>query len=182
MSDVWYGEIDRGWTLFLDRDGVINRKLENDYVKRVEDFVFLSGVLSSLQILADVFGRIVVVTNQQGIGKGLMTEGALHGIHEYMLNKVHQHGGRIDAVYHCPGLEVDNPPCRKPNTGMALEAQRQFPQIDFTRSVMVGDSPSDMEFGQRLGMKCVRIGASDPVHEMCSGLSQFASLVNSSIN
>lgn len=155
--------IDRSWTLFLDRDGVINQRIAGDYVKRVEEFVFLDGVLEALQLLATQFGRIVVVTNQQGIGKGAMTEADLSAIHTHMLAEVGKAGGRIDAVFHCPSVEADNPPCRKPNTGMALEAQAQFSDIIFAKSIMVGDSPSDMEFGRRLGMRCAFIGHSTEV-------------------
>jgi histidinol-phosphate phosphatase family protein len=149
--------INKDWTLFLDRDGVINKKLENDYVKHWIEFEFLDGTLDALKILSSVFGKIVVVTNQQGIGKGIYRTEDLELIHKNMLYEVNYLGGRIDKVYFSPYLDSANHPTRKPGTGMALAAKNDFPQIDFTKSIIVGDSMSDMEFGKALGMKTVFI-------------------------
>jgi len=148
---------DRSWTLFLDRDGVINRRIPGAYVADSEEFEFLPGVLDALRFFADVFDKIVIVTNQQGIGKGLMTEAQLSGVHAHMQKQIEQSGGRIDAIYYCPYLAKDNPDCRKPNIGMALQAQADFPEIDFQKSIIVGDSVTDMEFGLKLKMKTVFI-------------------------
>jgi histidinol-phosphate phosphatase family protein len=175
----WLSEIDQRWTLFLDRDGVINEKLEGDYVKHIDEFHFINRTLEAMELLANRFGVIVIVTNQQGIGKGLMSEEELLGIHQYMLSEVFNHGGRVDGVFYCPYLAEDDPSCRKPKTGMAFEARDRFPEIDFKRSVMVGDSVSDMEFGHRLGMKCVRVGHSDEQHLSVPSLFHFASAISS---
>ncbi|MBE0639485.1 MAG: HAD family hydrolase [Bacteroidales bacterium] len=156
MTSVISG-ISKQWTLFLDRDGVINERLVDDYVKRWEDFVFTPGALQSFREFDAAFGKIVVVTNQQGVGKGLMTEDELNLIHSQMVNAVNREGGRIDKVYYCTKLEHERPFCRKPNPGMALQAKRDFPEIHFKRSVMAGDSLSDLRFGKRLGMKTVLI-------------------------
>ena len=147
--------IDKSWTLFLDRDGVINRRLLDDYVKRWDEFEFLPGVKEAIAKLSRIFGRVVIVSNQQGIGKGLMTEKDLDHIHSMMVHEIEEAGGRIDAIYHCPELKEKNPECRKPKPGMALQAQKDFPEIDFEKSVMIGDSESDIEFGKRLGMLTV---------------------------
>lgn len=144
-------------TLFLDRDGVINERIPGDYVRNWDEFTFLDGVLEALNILARKFNRIVVVTNQQGIAKGLMTEEDLNKVHEQMVLEIQQSGGKIDKVYFCPLSEKLNPHCRKPNPGMAEQAQKDFPEIDFEQSIMVGDSISDIEFGKRLKMKTVFI-------------------------
>ena len=149
--------INKDWTLFLDRDGVINKKLENDYVKHWIEFEFLDGTLDALKILNSVFGKIVVVTNQQGIGKGIYRTEDLELIHKNMLYEVNYLGGRIDKVYFSPYLDSANHPTRKPGTGMAMAAKKDFPQIDFTKSIIVGDSMSDMEFGRALCMKTVFI-------------------------
>lgn len=149
------------WTLFLDRDGVLNRRLIGRYVQRVEEFEILPGVLESLSKLAKMFPRIVIVTNQQGIGKGLMTEGDLHEIHRYFLEKVKQAGGRIDYIYYCPDLAGSGSLNRKPEPGMALQAQKDFPEIDFTRSIMVGDAFTDLEMGRAVGMINVWIAEED---------------------
>ncbi|MEZ4721657.1 MAG: HAD family hydrolase [Flavobacteriales bacterium] len=170
--------IDSSWTLFLDRDGVINKRIVDDYVKHYHEFEFLDGVLEALKLLNPVFDRIVVVTNQQGIGKGVMTERDLLAIHEHMLAEVFTEGGRIDAIFHCPELAENDPACRKPNTGMAIEAREQFPEIDFSKSIMVGDSDSDMEFGERLGMRCAFIGENS-AYEPFPALIHFAKRITS---
>jgi histidinol-phosphate phosphatase family protein len=145
------------WTLFLDRDGVINQRLVDNYVQRPEDFHFTDGSPEAIRIFARHFAKVFVVTNQQGIGKGLMTEAELAEIHKLMLSNIEKAGGRIDKVYHCPGLQKDRPLCRKPRIGMALVARRDFPEIRFTKSIMAGDTKSDMIFGKRLKMKTVLI-------------------------
>ena len=145
------------WTLFLDRDGVINRKLKNDYVKKWEEFEFLPGVKPALKMLAATFGRIVIVTNQQGIGKGIFTEEDLANTHARMLEIINSEGGRIDKIYFSPALEQENSHYRKPNTGMADLASKDFPEICSGRSVIVGDSISDIIFGKRMGMFTVFI-------------------------
>ncbi len=147
--------------LFLDRDGVINKHLPGDYVKNIGQFEFLPGVLEAIVKFNQFFSRIVIVTNQQGIGKGLYTEEDLNMVHTFMLDKVKEAGGRIDAVYFCPSLEKNNDLCRKPNVGMGLQAKSDFPEIDFKQSVMIGDSLSDLQFGRNLGMFTIWI-SSDP--------------------
>ncbi|MFT5833125.1 MAG: D-glycero-D-manno-heptose 1,7-bisphosphate phosphatase [Cognaticolwellia sp.] len=147
--------IDKTWTLFLDRDGVINKRLVGNYVKSWSEFQFLDGVLESLEILNQKFQTIVIVTNQQGVGKGQMTMESVNAIHAQMLLEIEKNGGRIDKIYVCPALKHNNPKCRKPETGMGEQAQRDFSMIDFSKSVILGDSASDIEFGKRLGMKTV---------------------------
>ena len=146
------------WTLFLDRDGVINQRLPEDYVKSWEEFRFLPGVLEAMGRLSNLFGRIFIVTNQAGIEKGVLTHEGLETVHRQMMEYIQYHGGRVDEIYYCPYKADLDPFCRKPNPGMALEAQRDFPDVEFKRSVMVGDSDSDMAFGNRLGMKTILVG------------------------
>ena len=150
--------LNKDWTLFLDRDGVVNKRLIADYVKTPEEFVFIKGVPEALAALSGIFGRIFIVTNQQGIGKGLMTEEDLRIIHDRMVRSIERKGGFISKIYHCPELKKHNSPFRKPNTGMAEQAKLDFPEIDFSMSIMVGDSQADMEFGRRMGMKNVYVG------------------------
>ena len=145
------------WTLFLDRDGVINKKISNDYVKKWEDFQFIDGSLEAIKIFSRKFETIVIVTNQQGIGKGLMTEADLNSIHTRMLSEIEKGGGRINKIYHCPFLKESNSFLRKPNVGMALKAKKDFPQINFKRAIIVGDSISDLKFGNSLNFKKVYI-------------------------
>ena len=156
--------IDKRWTLFLDRDGVINKKLENDYVKHWIEFEFLEGSIDAIKYLASVFGKLVVVTNQQGIGKRLYRTEDLELIHKNMLYEIDYHGGRIDKVYFSPYLNSENHPTRKPAIGMALNAQKDFPEIDFKKSIVIGDSMSDMEFGRNAGMKTIFISEEKKQH------------------
>lgn len=169
--------ITKDWTLFLDRDGVINKKLDNDYVKHWIEFEFLEGVLDALKKMDTIFGKIVVVTNQQGIGKHLYRIEDLELIHKNMLYEITYLGGRIDKVYFSPYLNSENHPTRKPGIGMALQAQKDFPEIDFTKSIIVGDSLSDMEFGRNAGMKTAFISEEkkkdDRIDMQFSSLSEF---------
>ena len=154
--------IDRSWTLFLDRDGVINRRIPGDYVRNRDQFEFLPGVTEALASLSGYFGRIIVVSNQQGIGKGIMTASDLEEIHRLMRDEISRCGGRIDRVYYSPEVEKEDAVMRKPAPGMALAAKKDFPEIDFNRSVMVGDSLSDIKFGRELKMVTV-LATDDPV-------------------
>ena len=141
-------------TLFLDRDGVINRWLPGDYVKSWDQFAFLPGIRECLRKWAGHFQHIILVSNQRGVGKGVMTPEDLEKVHDRMLEEIRQAGGRIDAVYTCTELE-ENHPMRKPQTGMFLEARRDFPDIAPERSLMLGDSESDRHFADNCGMSFV---------------------------
>lgn len=150
-------QIDKSWTLFLDRDGVINHRPIGDYVKNWDEFEFLPGVLEAIKKLSGVFGKIIVVTNQQGIGKGLMTVEGLADIHQKMISEIEKYGGKVDAVYFCPNLKGEDENCRKPGTAMAQLAKKDFPEIILEKSIIAGDMESDMLFGRNAGMKTVFI-------------------------
>jgi D-glycero-D-manno-heptose 1,7-bisphosphate phosphatase len=154
LNDLY---IDRSWTLFLDRDGVINRKLPGDYVKTWTEFEFLPGVIPALVILRHVFGKLIIATNQQGIGKGLMTEEDLSFIHNQMQRELMLHNVTITRIYHSPHLASTNHFMRKPRPGMAFRAREEFPSIDLEKAIMVGDSESDIMFGKSAGMRTVLI-------------------------
>lgn len=143
--------IDKSWTLFIDRDGVINPEKKEDYILHVGEFSFYDGVLDAMPVFNQLFGTIVMVTNQKGIGKGLMTVEDLTGIHGYMLGEMEKHGGRIDKIYYAPDLD-SNAINRKPNPGMAHQAKADFPHINLSRSVMIGNKLSDMQFGRNAGI------------------------------
>lgn len=155
--------ISKEWTLFLDRDGVINHRLIDDYVKTWEDFKFIDGVLDAMKIFNLAFGKIIVVTNQQGIGKGLMRIETLEEIHKNMVLEVNKSGGKIDKIYFCPDLKESGSFCRKPQVGMGLKAKKDFREISFKKSIMAGDSLSDMKFGKRLKMTTVWISPNHSV-------------------
>jgi len=164
LSDLM---IDTSWSLFLDRDGVLNKRIVDGYVKRWEEFIWLPGVLDALKILSGLVGPVIVVSNQQGVGKGIMTEDALVKIHSMLINEVKKQDGRIDAIYYSPHLATSRAFMRKPDVGMGLRARKEFPGIQFRKSVMAGDSLSDMLFGRRLGMKTVFLSGN--MHDLRKG-------------
>ena len=139
-------------TVFLDRDGVINQKLENDYVKIWGEFRFLPGVKEAVRILNEKRYLVIVVTNQRGIARGLMTESDLKDIHRRMSTQFQKHGAHIDDIFYCPHDISDNCACRKPKAGMLIEAQKKW-DIDFSQSYIIGDSQSDIEAGKRVGCR-----------------------------
>ncbi len=154
----WKNTIDNDWTLFLDRDGVINVRIIDGYVTKIEEFEFLPGVIEAFKIFKNKFNRIIVVTNQQGVGKGLMTEDDVKEVHDFMINEVENHDGKIDKVYFCPQLKSVPDNYRKPSPKMAYMAKEDFPEIDLSKSIMIGDMNSDVEFGKNAGMMTVFIG------------------------
>ncbi|HLZ89530.1 MAG TPA: HAD-IIIA family hydrolase [Puia sp.] len=156
-----FQQIDASWTLFLDRDGVINIEKENSYILHYGEFVFYEGVTEALRRCAAVFGHIVVVTNQRGVGKGMMTAADLQDIHEKMIAEIVLAGGRISRIYFADSLDNAHP-LRKPQPGMAHAAQRDLPGIDLSRSIMIGNNISDMEFGRNAGMYTVFLGTTNP--------------------
>ncbi len=145
-------------TLFLDRDGVINVRIVDNYVTKPDDFILIDGVLDAMAIFARHFDHIFIVTNQQGVSKGLMTEDDLQLVHNYFLQQVAAAGGRVDKIYYCPELRSAHSFMRKPAIGMALQARREFPGVNLRQSVMVGDMESDMLFGRRARMTTVLVG------------------------
>lgn len=145
-----FNDIDNSWTLFLDRDGVINHQNMDGYILAWDEFIFYEGVLEAMSIFKGQFQHIFIVTNQRGVGKGHMTVDDLNNIHDQMQRSIEVAGGNINQVYFCPDVDA-NSAGRKPNTGMALQAQQEFPAIDLAKSIMVGNSMSDMEFGRNIG-------------------------------
>ena len=147
-------------TLFLDRDGVINRWLPGDYVRAWDQFAFLPGIRESLRKWAAKFRHVIVVSNQRGVGKGKMTQAELEAVHARMRAEITAAGGRIDAIYTCSELAQDHP-MRKPQTGMFQAACRDFPDIAPERSLMLGDSDYDRAFAANCGMGFVLMETAD---------------------
>ena len=146
--------------IFLDRDGVINRKLPEDaYVRNPAEFEFLPGAIEALSMMKDLGFLLVVTTNQRGIGRGFMTDRDLEAVHRHMRSELEKNCVALDGVYHCPHEVFVQCGCRKPEPGMILAACDDL-RVDLSRSYMVGDSPSDVTAGQRAGTRTVRIGAS----------------------
>lgn len=153
--------IDSTWTLFLDRDGVINHEKKMDYVYHYSEFIFYERVKEALNIFSHYFGMIILVTNQRGVGRGLMSENDLLDIHVRMLADIRNSGGRIDEIFYCTSTDNEHPN-RKPNPGMAYLAQKKFPPLDFKKSIMVGNNISDMQFGRNAGMFTIHVRTTHP--------------------
>lgn len=153
--------IDNNWTLFLDRDGVINHEIENGYVNTWQDFTFYDGAKKAFQIFAPQFKYIIIITNQRGVGRGITKIEDLYMVHQKMRDEITISGGRIDGIYFCTDVEK-NSLNRKPNAGMALQAKKDFAAIDFNKSLMVGNNLSDMEFGRNIGAKTIFLPTTNP--------------------
>ena len=158
--------------LFLDRDGVINIEKYKDYIHTWDEFVFYEGAVNIIAKASHVFNRIIVVTNQKGVGKGVTKVENLALIHTNMTNAIENAGGRIDAIYYCPDLQDDSPN-RKPNIGMALQAKADFPEIEFEKSLMIGNNLSDMIFGKNAGMQTAFLKTTLPDLNVPEALADF---------
>lgn len=142
--------------LFLDRDGVIN--VDHGYVGRVDDFQFMPGIFDLVRAARSLGLRIVVVTNQAGIGRGFYSEADFAALTQWMCERFAEAGAAIDRVYHCPAhptagvgaYRVDSP-MRKPRPGMLLAARDDL-GLDLSRSALLGDKPSDMAAGRAAGV------------------------------
>jgi histidinol-phosphate phosphatase family protein len=141
--------IDSSWTLFIDRDGVINDEKHEDYIHTWDEFKFYEGVKKAFKIFNKKLGVIVIITNQRGVAKGVTKIADLHLIHNNMQKEIEAAGGRIDKIYVCTEMASEN---RKPNTGMGLQAMKDFSGIDLSKSLMIGNTLSDMKFGRNLGV------------------------------
>lgn len=148
--------------LFLDRDGVLNRRVEGDYVRSWSQWEWLPGAQEAVARLSQQYKHVFIVTNQQGIGKGLFTMTDIHDTHRRMISDIETLGGHIDRVYVCPDLQESNSLNRKPAIGMALQACADYPDVELTDSVMIGDSLSDIQFGYAVRMRCVYLNSGNP--------------------
>ena len=157
-------------TLFLDRDGVINVKLDGQYVKNTDEFEFIKGAQVAISKLSNIFNRIIVVTNQQGIAKRIMSDKDLDALHEYMLLELEKNGGVIDKIYYCPHLSSENCNCRKPKPGMIQQALIDFPEIKLAHSYLIGDSDTDILAGNSMGLISVKVDDEYTLSKWCSEL------------
>ena len=151
-------------TVFLDRDGVLNRKApEGQYVARWDVFHPLPGIERALRLLNEAQLPVYVVTNQRGVALGLYAEDDVHRLHARLAEELAQHGAHVDGFFFCPH-DKGECTCRKPGPGLFEQARARHPEIDFAASIMIGDSLSDMEAGLRLGMHTLFIDG-DPTRQ-----------------
>jgi D-glycero-D-manno-heptose 1,7-bisphosphate phosphatase len=143
---------------FLDRDGVINRKAptEDEYITRWEEIQFLPGVVEAIALLNRASFRVIIVSNQRCVAKGLLTTVELDSIHQRMCNELAALGAQIDGVYYCPHEERPPCSCRKPEPGMLFTAAHEH-QLALNCSWMIGDSEKDVEAGRRAGCRTARV-------------------------
>lgn len=147
-------------TVFLDRDGVLNRRIPGGYVTRWADFVFLPGVIESLEKLAVARFQLVIISNQAGVAKGMFTCSDLTQITQASLKSLRKAHVVVEGVFFCLHAPSEDCSCRKPKLGLLKEAARVLP-IDFGRSFFLGDSPSDMQAGAGMGCATIYLGEND---------------------
>lgn len=147
------------YTLFLDRDGVLNEPIVDDYARCPDDLVLVDGLVGSIKWLLSHFKRVILVTNQQGIGRQIMSDVDLEDVHLKMYKKLKDSSVQwFDAAFFAPYIKSENHTWRKPSNGMLRKAQNYFPDIHWKKSIMVGDSPSDMLLADTFGIAKVKIG------------------------
>ena len=145
--------------IFLDRDGVINKKAaDGDYIKSWDEFEFLPRVKEAIRRLNKSGFLVIIASNQRGIARGLMTEDDLKEIHTKMQQELAKEGAKIDGIYYCPHDIEDHCGCRKPEPGLLLKAAREH-DIDLSQSWMIGDRETDIEAGKRAGCRTILIGS-----------------------
>jgi rfaE bifunctional protein nucleotidyltransferase chain/domain len=140
--------------VFLDRDGTLNEHVE--YIHEVEKFRLIPGVLAALKRLKDHGFRLIVVTNQPGIGMGYFTKEDFFRVNRELLKAVRAEGVTLDRVYFCPHSDNDRCACRKPGTLLVERAVREL-NIDLTRSFVVGDTTGDVELARRAGCRSILV-------------------------
>lgn len=134
---------------FLDRDGVINK--DAGYTYKIDEFEFIDGCIDALKIFQENDYKIIIVTNQSGIGRGYYSEAAYHKLTRWYCEQLLAQGIIITDVFHCPHSPEDVCACRKPKEGLFLQAAQKY-SIDFSSSLMVGDKLSDLQAGQAAGI------------------------------
>jgi D-glycero-D-manno-heptose 1,7-bisphosphate phosphatase len=168
--------------IFLDRDGVLNRKLpEGAFVSGWDQFQWLPGAVEAVARMTRAGWIVMVVSNQRGIALGSLTETQLEGIHANMRADLGRHGARLAGIYYCPH-DRGECQCRKPGTGLFQQAQNEFPQMAPDNSVVIGDSLSDIQAGRRLGMKTIFIrGEASTQKEGADAAADLANAVAGSL-
>jgi D-glycero-D-manno-heptose 1,7-bisphosphate phosphatase len=154
--------------VFLDRDGVINENRE-DYVKSVDELKFLPGSVQAISRLTTAGFRVIIISNQQGVGRGLIQHDTLEQINDVLHAELASVGSEISGIYYCPHLKEENCACRKPKPGLLLQAAKDL-GFDVSDSVFVGDSAGDMEAGQAAGCQTILVLSGKTLAHQVEGL------------
>lgn len=142
--------------VFLDRDGTINLN-QPEYLHKIEDFKFAPFVISALQKLSKSNYKIIVLTNQSGIGRGYFKKVDLKKLHQWMIKESKKKKIRIDKIYYCPHHPRDNCSCRKPKLGLLMKAVQDF-GLNLSKSWVVGDEKKDIIMGRMVNSKTIMVG------------------------
>lgn len=148
-------------SIFLDRDGVINKNRE-DYVKKWREFEFLENAKEAIRLLTENNFKIIIVTNQSVVGRGIITEARLKEIHTKMLEELKRAGGKIEKIYYCPHAPWDGCECRKPKPGMLIRAAKEL-TFDLKTSWFIGDDKKDLEAGNAAGCKTLIVDKNNDI-------------------
>ena len=151
--------------IFLDRDGVISKFTPDDYVKKWEEFEFLPGAIEGLKILFNAGYKIVIISNQAGIRKGLFTEEDLEEVTNRMLNVLKKENIHIEKIYYCIHTDEDNCECRKPKPGLFFRANEEICPVEFSGTFFIGDHLTDIEAGKNAGTKTILLLSGRTVSE-----------------
>jgi heptosyltransferase-2 len=143
-----------GYTIFLDRDGTLNH--DPGYIRSPDQFELFPGVAQALAKLVRAGAKLIVVTNQSGVARGLFSIGELEAIHAKLTRLLGEAGAPLDALYVCPHHPDDSCRCRKPKTGLIDQAVRER-AVDLTRSYLIGDHGRDMELAKRVGSRSILV-------------------------
>ena len=167
-------------TIFLDRDGVINK--DTNYLSKIEEFEFINGIFKTCQYLLSMGYKIIVVTNQSGISRGYYSEKDFQNITKWMLSQFEINGVDILDVFHCPHSPDSNCNCRKPMPGMFIKA-KNIHNIDFEKSWMIGDSERDISAANLAGIKnTILVNTSNSEDEVASKAKFFLDSVEQTID
>jgi D-glycero-D-manno-heptose 1,7-bisphosphate phosphatase len=137
-------------TIFLDRDGVINK--EKNYLYKIEDIEFIDGVFKTCQYFTNLNYKIIIITNQSGISKGYYTESDYQKLTKWLLSQFHEKKISILDIFHCPHNPESKCSCRKPKPGMFIQAKKKY-NIDMKKSWMIGDKEVDILASNSAGIE-----------------------------
>ena len=159
--------------IFLDRDGVINKKPPKaEYIKSWDEFEFLSDSIEAISVLTKNGYDIYIISNQAGIARGMMTDNDLEEIHRNMVNEIEKKGGKVSDIYYCPHGWDEGCECRKPKPGMFFQAAKEH-YIDLTKAVFIGDDERDLQAGNAAGCKTVLVRTNKSFLEIVKDLVKF---------
>ena len=162
--------------IFLDRDGTLNE--DYGYVYKEEDFHFIPGVFEALKKLLNLGYKLIVITNQSGINRGLFNEKDLLNLNKYMINELKKNNISIEKIYYCPHTDADNCECRKPKLKLFYDAIKQF-NVDLSKSYEIGDKIRDLSICDETEVKGILLGnkIENSKYEIVNNLLEAANLI-----